>query len=94
MSAAGDGSPRAVSAVRDVAAAAGAPLGELRRWIWLMSARPHDLEALIAPGVPDYRGIRSFMKQVSEAGCRLSITEDGDVKGEFTLQLFEPAQVP
>ncbi len=85
----------APAAVRDVAAAVsmagkGGPSGRDSRWIWLMSARPRELESLVAPGVPDYLGIRTLMRKISDAGCRLSITENGDIRGELTVRL-EPA---
>ena len=94
MAGAGEGAARASSAVREAGAAVGAGgMGggeaEQRRWIWLMSSRPRELEALFSPGVPDVRGIRTFMRRVSEAGCRLSITENGDIQGEVTLRLVE-----
>jgi hypothetical protein len=94
MAGAGEGSWRAPAAVRDMVAAVGGAgkeaAGTHHRWIWLMSARPRELEALFAPGVPDFRGVRSFMRRVSEAGCRLSITEQGDIQGELILRLSEP----
>jgi len=94
MAGTGEGAWRAPAAVRDMVSAVGgagkAAAGPRQRWIWLMSARPRELEALFAPGVPDFRGMRSFMRRVSEAGCRLSITEQGDIQGELVLRLSEP----
>jgi len=101
MSGSGEGMPRAASAVREVASAvkrggqeeAGgkAKAGQQNRWIWLMSARPRELDEILAPEVPDFGGIRTLMRRVSEAGCRLSITDHGDIQGEVTLRLIEGA---
>jgi len=101
MSGSGEGMPRAAAAVRDVASAvkrggeaeAGvkAKAGQENRWIWLMSARPRELDEILAPEVPDFGGIRTLMRRVSEAGCRLSITDRGDIQGEVTLRLIEAA---
>lgn len=90
MSGPGGAAERARAAVRDAAAAVGGGGGGREsRWIWLMSSRPRELEAILAPGVPDIRGLRSFMRRISDLGCRLSITEQGDIEGELTIRLFE-----
>ncbi len=99
LAAAKEGQPRVVAAVADAAAAVGGgggkggkdvPLAaENRRWIWFLAAKPRQLESLFAPGVPDLRGLRTFMKRVEDVGCRLSITDAGDVRGEVTLELVE-----
>jgi len=63
---------------------------ERSRWVWLMSSRPSELEAMLAPGVPDFRGVRTIMRRISSANCRLSITDRGDIQGEVRILLAEP----
>jgi hypothetical protein len=87
----GPGGPRVAAAVREAGEAAqmGGGGGVKRRWIWLLASRPRELESTLAPGVPDFQGIRAMMRRINELGCRLSISENGDIEGELTLQLFE-----
>lgn len=65
----------------------GANAGQRRKWIWLMAARPSELDAVLPPALPDYRGVRSAMRRLSDVVCRLSITPEGDIEGEFVLQV-------
>lgn len=65
----------------------GASAGQKRKWIWLMSARPSELDAVLPPALPDYRGVRSAMRRLSDIVCRLSITPEGDIEGEFVLHV-------
>lgn len=79
----------AATATRDAAAAlvSGESAGQRRKWVWLMAARPRDLDAVLPPALPDYRGVRSAMQRLDDVVCRLSITPEGDIEGEFVLRL-------
>lgn len=81
----------AAAASRDAAAAliAGESAGQRRKWVWLMSARPRELDAVLPPALPDYRGVRSAMQRLEDVVCRLSTTPEGDIEGEFVLRLAE-----
>lgn len=85
----GEAEGRAAAANRETAAAliAGQYAGQRRKWVWLLAARPRDLDAVLPPALPDYRGVRSAMQRMEDVVCRLSITADGEIEGEFVVNL-------
>jgi hypothetical protein len=91
LSLAGEGAAegRAANATRETTAAliAGENAGQRRKWVWLVAARPRELDALLPPALPDYRGVRSAMQRLDDVVCRLSTTPEGDIEGEFVLRL-------
>lgn len=62
----------------------------MRRWIWLGSARPAEVEALLPQIIPDFLGLRTATKRIEAAGIELSVSESGDIQGDLTLRLAEP----
>ena len=57
------------------------------RWVWLASARPGALEALLPSAFPDYNGIRSGLRRFEWVDLKLRITDQGDIQGDLVLRL-------
>jgi hypothetical protein len=71
------------------------PQADTARWVWLASARPAALEALLPSVFPDYNGIRAGLRRFEWVDLKLQITEQGDVQGDLGLRLADqPAPPP
>lgn len=72
-----------------VDAITGASQGDVKRWVWLASARPRELESLLPDEIQDFGGVRTAMKRFEAAELRLRVGDSGDIRGDVTFQLAD-----